>query len=201
MPELVTLNNIKEEQIKDLYELLCTTENIKYEDVYELFNSDSIPFIKQVGTKTLIVQNVDGNIIISEIDKNGKTHNVWPKRINYSRKAKVEMTQELFNQIKEYLEEGSSYGTIEKITGVCKDRISEIAHGRDKINHKYKRSTNVLSPEKIEQIKQLLAARCSKIAIEEKTGVSKYYIRKIEKGENVPIDGKERKTKRTAIVC
>lgn len=106
-----------------------------------------------------------------------------------NKKSKVELTEELVNQIKEYHGNGLSCAAIDKITGVNKNRILEIIHGKDKINGRYKKSTSALNPDVIEQIKQLLQDRYTKVAIEQMTGVSKYYITKIQKGEPVPIDG------------
>ncbi len=125
--------------------------------------------------------------------KNGKTVIeciMKPRIIKTYNKSKVEFTEELVNKIKEYKEQGLSSIAIEKITGVNNDRVLEIIHGKDKINGRYKKSTSALNPEVIEQIKQLLQSNSTKAAIEQKTGVSRYYINKIQKGESVPTDGK-----------
>ncbi len=185
-------NTIQEKQLNRIVQ-----EIIESSDINELEKEDYIgqlcllfnPSLENVSTTTQIGKIVfrivkeDGMITCERIDKNGYT--------------KVKLTEELFKQIKDYLAKGLTYTAIEELTGVCQKQVAEIARGKDKINDKHRRSVNVLSTEKVNTIKKLLTVRCPKVTIEQQTGVSKYYINKIEKGESVPMDGKIKRTNKT----
>ena len=182
-------STINEEQLFSIVQAI-----IESSDVNEVEKEDYIgqlcslfnPSMENVSTTTRI-----GKIIFQIAKARGM---ITCERIDKSGCAKVKLTEELFEQIKDYLAKGFTYTEIEELTGVCKNRVAEIAHGKDKINDKHKRSTRALSVEVIDIIKQLLATRCPKASIEQQTGVSIYYINKIAKGESVPIDGKIKRT-------
>ena len=127
-----------------------------------------------------------GKIVMDNIDPSRSKQ----RAVIQSRKAKTGLTPELYDQIIDYLESGHSCRAIETMTGISRGRVSEIARGKDKINHSYEQTAKNLSPELVTQIKELLKKEIPKTKIEQYTGVSKYYITKIEKGEAVPINGK-----------
>ncbi len=128
-----------------------------------------------------------GKIVMDNID----TSKSKQRAVIQSRKAKTELTPELYDQIIDCLESGHSCRSIETITGISRGRISEIARGKDKINHSHEHTAKNLSLKSVTQIQEMLKNRIPKTKIEQYTGVSKYYIKKIEKGENVTINGKK----------
>ena len=127
-----------------------------------------------------------GKIVMDNIDPSKSKQ----RSVIQSRKAKTELTPELYQQIIDYLESGHSCRSIETMTGISRGRISEIARGKDKINNSYEHTGKNLSLKLVTQIQELLEKGIPKTKIEQYTGVSKYYINKIEKGEAVPINGK-----------
>ena len=148
-------------------------------------NTSNFNILVHVDKKTYKFRVDNDKMIIDNIEEDA---NLCP--IMYSRKAKTELTPELYNQIINYLETGYSYRSIETMTGISRGRVSEIARGKDKINKSHEQTAKNLSPELITEIKELLNKGIPKTKIEQYTDVSKYYITKIEKGEKVPTNGK-----------
>lgn len=116
------------------------------------------------------------------------------------KKESVKITPELTEKIKNYLNYGYSQREVETLTGVSRHIISNIVRGKDVINEKHKRTAGVITPELIEEIKTLFGTGCTKTCLEETTGVSRYYINKILKGEQVPTDGKIKRHQKTMSV-
>ena len=172
--EIIESSDLNELEKEDYVGRLCLLFNPSVENVSTM---------TQVGKIKFQIVKVDGMITCERIDKTG-----------CAKVEKVKLTEELFEQVKEYLAKGFTYIAIEELTGVCQKQVAEIARGKDIINNKYKRSVNSLSSEVIDKVKQLLAVRSPKVIIEQQTGVSRYYINKIEKGEPVPTNGRIKRT-------